>query len=378
MLGMVLAVAILITVIAVMNGFEKALEEKILALVPHATISGFSQDSNWQSVIPKAKAVTGVKRVEPYSSAAVLLMHKQFLQQSLIFGIDSDFVDSKHPLRQYLSAKVLNNLNTGQNIVLGQGLAKRLQLAVGDNLRVLNVSREQSLPQTALFTVQAILHSGTELDQKMALMSRQQLAQLRSLPQNSISGLSLHVDDLFNARAIAESVSEITPWFMIKDWSQTHGNLYQAIQMSRSMVLLLVFIIIAVAVFNVVSTLVLAVNDKKADIAILQVLGCSRAMIMQVFIAQGAIIGLVGVLVGSVVGIFISANIGDFVTLLEQSFGYQFLQTDIYPVDTLPASWRLQDVLLVAVVAQVLSMLATLLPAAMAMRLQPANVLRHH
>lgn len=375
--AMMLAVAILITVMSVMNGFDKALREDILSLVPHATITGLKQTDDWQSLLDKAKSVERVLHAEPFALMPGLLMNKQYIQQGVSFGIDADYLQANNALYRYLSMNDIESLAREDRIILGAKLAQKLRLNVGDKVKLLVSKNAKGLPTVTYFTVQAILKTGTELDQKVVLVHRKALAKMRGFKLESIDGLRLYVDDIFAANIVANEVSQQTGLFYIKDWSSTHGNLYQAIQMSRSMVLLLVFIIIAVAAFNVVSTLVLAVNDKQTDIAILRTMGCNSKQLIAVFVVQGLVIGFLGVVSGVVLGVLLSLGIDDLVRLIEQLFNHQFLQTEVYPIDYLPSDIHMQDIAVVAVVALLLSTLATVFPAIRAIRLQPAVVLKH-
>lgn len=375
--AMVLAVAILITVMSVMNGFDKALREDILSLVPHATITGLKQTDNWQALLTKAKSVERVIHAEPFAYMPALLMNQQNIQQSVSFGIDADYLQKNNALYRYLSTSDIQSLASEDRIILGAKLAQKLRAEAGDKVKFLISRSSKGLPSVNYFTVQTVLKTGTELDQKVALLHRKALAKMRGFNPDSVDGLRLYVDDIFAANSVANEVSKQTELFYIKDWSRTHGNLYQAIQMSRSMVLLLVFIIIAVAAFNVVSTLVLAVNDKQADIAILRTMGCSSKQLIAIFVVQGLVIGLLGVLGGVILGVLLSLGVDDLVKLIEQLFNHQFLQTEVYPIDYLPSDIHLQDVIVVSAVAMLLSTLATVFPAIRAIRLQPAEVLRH-
>ena len=375
--SMVLAVALLITVMSVMNGFDTALKERILALVPHANIQGFTGSENWRELLSKVKQHKDVEHAEPFGVSQAMLMRGSKVKPSLLFGIDADYLSVSRGLSQFVSNQDLQGLIDKPRIILGAALAKQLTVNVGEQLRVLVPSADRGLPQAKYFNVSAIIKTGTELDQKIALIHRHFLAQLKHRPIDSVDGISVYVHDLFQSRRVAHELAKETGLYYVRDWSQTHGNLYQAIQMSRTLVLLLVFIIIAVAAFNVISTLVLAVNDKKADIAILRTLGCSTRQIAGVFVAQGTLIGFVGVLLGTVLGLLLSYFIGDMVKGIESLVAYQFLQTEIYPIDYLPSDIRLSDVFSIAAVAQLLSILATLIPAIRAVRVKPAEVLRY-
>lgn len=377
-LGMVLAVSLLITVMSVMNGFDRELRESILAIVPHATLTGFGPVENWQEMVEAAREYPGVAEAAPFSYMQSLMMNRSAVKAVLLYGIDPDYETAHSMLRKLLPAQALEALQQPNTLILGQRLAEKLGAAAGQPVKVIiPASDSTALPQIDYFTVVALLDSGTELDEKLAITHRRNLALLTGKPADSVDGIRIAVDDLFQARGIASDLSGLLSLYYVKDWSRTHGNLYQAVQMSRKLVLLLVFIIIAVAAFNVVSTLVLAVNDKAADIAILRTMGCNNRQILAIFIVQGMVIGVVGVAIGVLLGVLLSLVLSDGVHALEQLIGYQFLRTEVYPVDHLPTDIRALDVLVVALVALLLSILATLFPAWQASRIDPARVLRY-
>ena len=376
--GLVLAVALLITVASVMNGFDKALRENILAIVPHATLTGFQQTSDWPDMLETAKDFPGVVAATPYSHLQALLMHGQSVKAVLIYGLDESYEPENSILRRLISTPVLQQLKQKNTLVLGGKLAQKLQLNVGSHVRlIVPQQNNRAVPRTEIFTVIGLLNSGSELDEKIALAHINTLAAVKSQDAHAVDGIRLYVDDLFQSKKIAAEISRVLPLYYVRDWSQTHGNLFQAVQMSRKLVLLLVLIIIAVASFNVVSTLVIAVNDKAGDIAILKTLGCSQQQILAIFVVQGFIIGVVGVSLGVVLGIAFSLMVSDGVQWLEQVFNYQFLQTDVYLIDHLPADIRLQDVGIIAAIALFLSVSATIFPALQASRIQPAQILRY-
>lgn len=376
--GLVLAVSLLITVTSVMNGFDKELRERILAIVPHATLTGFQATSDWQDMLSMAASFSGVKAASPYSHLQALLMHRQTVKPVLVYGLDEHYEPEDSMLRELLSTQKLKQLEQANTIILGAKLATKLDVNVGDNIRlIVPQSDKSSVPRSERFLLIGLLDSGSELDEKIAIMHIQSIAAIKQHEKNTVDGIRLYVDDLFQAKKVAAELSRVLPLYYVRDWSQSHGNLFHAVQMSRKLVLLLVLIIVAVATFNVVSTLVIAVNDKASDIAILKTLGCSQRQILGIFVAQGSLIGLIGVSLGVLLGLLLSLAVSDGVMWLEQLISYQFLQTDVYPIDHLPADIRWQDISIIASLALVLSILATIFPAMQASRLQPAQVLRY-
>ena len=376
-IGLVLAVSILITVLSVMNGFERELKERILAIVPHATLTGFEQTGDWPEKVRLAQQFPGVTAAAPFSYRQSLAMNRQQVRAALLYGIDPDYEKQGSILRRLLGDK-LDTLQQPQTAVIGRSLAEKLRVSSGDTIKlVLPASQGGQLPDVGFFTVTAMLHSGTELDQRLVLTHRRSVARLAGNADQAVDGIRIQVRDLFAAGAIAAQLSEQLGLYQVRDWSRSHGNLYHAVQMSRKMVLLLVLIIMAVAAFNVVSTLVLAVNDKAGDIAILRTMGCSDRQISGIFLLQGLLIGLTGVGLGVLLGVVFSTAVSDGVRWVEQLTGVRFLQTDVYPVDHLPSEILLSDIAVVAGVALALSVLASWFPAWLARRMQPARVLRY-
>lgn len=377
-IGLVLAVSVLITVLSVMNGFDKALKEQILAFMPHATLTAYGAITDWPEKVSEAENFSAVSHAEPFSFSQALVSQADHVQAAWIYGIDADYQADNSVLVQRLGKEKLKQLEQGKQMVMGKNLADKLQLSTGDSVRVLIASADgKSLPYADFFQIIAILHTGTELDQRLLLLDRRQLALLNNRPANSVDGVRVQVHDLFAARPIAYYLADQLDLPRVQDWSQTHGNLYQAIQMSRKMVVLLVLIIIGVAAFNVVSTLVLAVNDKSSDIAILRTMGASNRQIMRLFIWQGSMIGGIGVFWGVLIGVGLSLTVGDLLQMLEGALQAEILSSNIYPVDYLPSEVQLSDVVIVASSAFLLSILASLFPAWQASRLDPARILRY-
>lgn len=377
-IGLVLAVSVLITVLSVMNGFDRALKEHILALIPHATLSGDYPVENWREMLEVTQDVDGIAHAEPFSFLQTLAIQGSKVQSTWLYGIDPDFQQSQGAVAQLVGLAQLKQLQQDKTLILGKGLADKLAVQQGDVLRlVVPASDMQAIPAADYFTVLQVIHTGTELDQKLALTHRRNFAQLMQRPIDSVDGLRIQVDDLFHARWIANQLAQVTGLYRVHDWSRSHGNLYQAIQMSRKMVVLLVLIIIAVAAFNIVSTLVLAVKDKAGDIAILRTMGANNRQILTIFIWQGLMIGLIGVVVGVALGVLFSWFVGDLVKGLEALFNVQFLDSSVYPVDHLPSQVKWQDIFVVSSSALLLSVLASLFPAWQASRLEPATILRY-
>ena len=380
MAGLVLAIALLIIVLSVMNGFDKEMRERILGLVPHVTVFSHTPMRNWQEQAALVSKHDQVVSVSPFSQFDALFMRGNDIETARGIGIEVS--------REALAGQLLGSLNADEiggfqadkhGLILGEGLADKLGVSVGDALTLVVPSRVPGGgPQAARFervNVQGILSTGTEMDQSAALVHIELASTLAGL-DGGVTGLRISTRDIFAVARIAwELVGNLPPGHYATNWMMTHGNLYAAIQLSRDLVSILLFSIIAVAAFNVVSSLVLVVFDKQGDIAILRTLGATPGNIATIFVFQGAMIGLVGVTLGTVLGVAGSLAVPELVLGLEQLLNINFLSTDVYPVSFLPVDILGSDLILVAVIAFLMCVLAAIYPALRAASLAPASVL---
>lgn len=379
--SMTVGVALLILVLSVMNGFDHEMRTKILGLVPHITISAYEPGRDWKAVEAIVRKHPEVVGVAPFTQLNAMLLRGTDVEGVQVFGIDPAREPSVSIIQRYISTRDLNALSGDSNsIIVGGALADRLQLRVGSTVNLM-VPEENGhghiRPHFARLRVVALLRSGTELDQSVAFIGFDKSLSLMPAGQQ-YRGLRVKLKDVFAAPRVAWELSQnIPPGFTTRDWTRTQGNLYSAIQMSKQLVGLMLTTIIAVAAFNLVSALVMIVNDKRGDIAILRTLGASSRGIMGVFVVQGMIIALIGMVAGSVIGIALSYAVTDIVSLLQSLFGIQFLKSDVYPIDYLPSDLRWRDVALVCSIAFSMSVLATLYPSWKAARVQPAEALRY-
>jgi lipoprotein-releasing system permease protein len=380
MLGLVLAISLLIIVLSVMNGFDKEMRERILSLVPHVTIYSFLPLESWREPAELIATHPQVEEVSPFVQFDALLMRAGGIETASGIGLD---VDDSALLRRMLPGLDDSALaafrERDDGLVLGIGLAEKLGLSAGDRLTLIvpGDGREQALRAARFETVYlvGVLDTGTELDQSTALVSRTLAAQLAGMGE-AISGLRVTTTNIFQAQQVSwELTRDLPPGYYATNWMMTHGNLYAAIQLSRDMIAILLFSIIAVAAFNVVSSLVLVVFDKRGNIAILRTLGASPRDIGWIFILQGGMIGMVGVLAGCVLGVLGSMAVPSMVSGLERLIGMRFLNTDVYPVSFLPVDLLVEDILLVAAVAFGMCLVAAVYPARRAAALAPARVL---
>ncbi len=384
MLGIALGVTALITVISVMNGFEKELRERILGVVSHVTVLG-SQGavSDWQAVIEALGDKNGVVGAAPYIHAEGMLSRGSRVAGTVLRGVLPNFEGQVSTLNQNMLAGELSNLKAGQfGIVLGKDLAFALGVGIGDKVTLItpqaNVTPIGVLPRLKRFTVTGIFEIGMyEYDSAFALIHLDDAAKLFRM-KDAVTGVRLRLDDMFNApRLSRQLVQDLPAGYRVRDWTQQHVNFFRAVKMEKTVMFVILLLIVAVAAFNLVSTLVMMVTDKHADIAILQTLGSSPRSIMMIFIIQGGIIGVVGVLLGMIGGVSLAQNIDTVIPAIENLFNTKFLAPDVYYISELPSDMRLSDVFNIGAIALVLCLLATLYPAWKASRTLPAEALRY-
>jgi len=379
--GLVLGVALLIVVLSVMNGFDRELRERILSLVPHVSLQPLTPLADWKGLAAAVEAHPEVVAAAPYVDLQALLMYRGRVMPVLLHGADPHAEARISTIGSYLQAGSLQALDASTDrVIVSESQARRLGIAVGDSLLLLvpdTNAQGQVVPRTSRVVLAGIYRTGTEVDNLLALTGLRTAMRLRGTPE-TVQGIRFQVRDLFAApRVQREVVQGLGIEVYALDWTRTHGNLYEAIRLSRNMIGILLFLIIAVAVFNVVSTLFLIVKDKEGDIAILRTLGASPAAIMGVFVVQGTLIGLTGAAIGGLAGVLLSLGITDAVALLERVLGVQFLKAEVYPVSYLPSALAWWDVAQVCGVALAMSFVATLYPSWRAARMQPADVLRY-
>ncbi len=375
-LGMVLAIALLILVLSVMNGFDREMRENILALVPQLTIQSWQPMTEWEGFLSRIEAQPGVEAAAPFVELQGMLLRDLSIETALVQGIDLERQRSLAGLDRVLTPAALERFGQSPDgLLLGISLAERLAVGPGDTITLILPGAGNAAARYEVFTVAGTVDSGTELDENLAVIHLPRAAELGG---GGVHGFRVSLQDVFTAPAMGwELVSGLPPGFYASDWTQTHGNLYAAIQMSRDLVILLLLSIIAIAAFNVVSSLVLVVVDKRADIAILRALGARPGDINGIFLRQGLLIALAGTVLGTGLGVLASLTVTDVVAGLEAALGIRFLDTDVYPIGYLPSDLRLSDLVLINGVAVLLCFLAALYPARRAAKLPPAEALRH-
>jgi lipoprotein-releasing system permease protein len=379
-LGLTLGVMVLIVVLSVMNGFDRELQRRILGMVPQASVVGYQPFANWRDLVMKAEQHPQVVGAAPFIQLQGLLSNKGAVDSAFVTGIDPEYESRVSILPQHLKAGTLDNLQSGAfNIILGSALARKLGLVIGDKVTLVlpeaAVTPAGIIPRFKRFTVAGTFEVGAELDGMVGFINLEDAARLARI-KGKVEGVRLKVDNLFSAGRVSwEIASDQTRRFYATDWTRTHGTLFQAIKMEKTMMALLLLLIVAVAAFNIVSSLVMVVTDKKSDIAILRTLGASPGTIMGIFMVQGSFIGVMGTLAGTLLGVAVALNISDFALWLEQVLHTKLFEQ--YFVNYLPSELRWGNVIFVSGMGFLMSFLATLYPASKAAKVQPAEALRY-
>jgi lipoprotein-releasing system permease protein len=385
MIGLALGVVVMIVVLSVMNGFDHEMRTRVLGMVPHATIESGEPINDWQALASRVKQNKQVEAVAPFTQMQGLLTNNGNVQKILLNAIDPAQERKVSIIDGFMKQGSLDDLVAGGfGVVIGDKAATKLGVGMGDKVTFVSpevtVTPAGMFPRMKRFTVVGIFHVGAgELDGYLGVTNLQDLARLHRWKPDQVQGLRLKFTDLFKAPRTAYDIAQNLGehQYYSRDWTRTHGNLYHAIGMEKSIIGLLLLLIVAVAAFNIISTLVMVVNDKRGDIAILRTLGATPGQIMAIFMVQGTVIGVVGTLIGAGVGILAALNVSSAISALEGLIGHKFLNADVYFIDYLPSQLMAQDVLLVCGAALVLSFLATLYPAWRAARTQPAEALRY-
>jgi lipoprotein-releasing system permease protein len=375
MIGLILGVALLVVVLSVMNGFDREMRNRILALVPHITLQPWSmQEIDWQQLQKDVETHPRVVATAPFVQGNTMLIKGGAVEPSIFYGVDPAAEKRVSRIQEYVDLDSLQPDVAG--LILGKALADRLKVNVADRV-TLGVPQAEGRQNVRFvqMTVAAVVATGTELDQQLMLMHIEQARALFS--EAPPVSLRVSVDDVFASPQIAWELASVHGRdYLLKDWTQQFGNMYHAIQMSRKLVVIMLLAVVAVAVFNVVSTLVMVVNDKRADIGILRSQGASQGDILRIFLIYGAVIGAVGAAAGGVVGVLLALGVSDLVAGVESLFGLKLLQSDVYPINYLPSDVRMPDVAMVCATAYTMSLLATIYPAWRASRMAPAEALR--
>ncbi|WP_156365585.1 lipoprotein-releasing ABC transporter permease subunit LolE [Erwinia sp. Leaf53] len=379
--GIALGVMVLIIGLSAMNGFERELNNRILAVVPHGEIEAVNQPfTGWQSLLPKIEQVPGVAAAAPYINFTGLIESGSKLQAVQVKGVDPAQEGRLSALPSYVQNGAWQSFAAGkQQILLGQGVANSLKLKQGDWLTIMipNSDPEHKLlqPKRVRLQVSGILKLSGMLDHSLALVPLADAQSLLGMGDN-VTGIALKAKDPFDAQKLVRAAGEVTHSYVyIRSWIGTYGYMYRDIQMIRAIMYLAMVLVIGVACFNIVSTLVMAVKDKSGDIAVLRTLGAKDGLIRAIFVWYGLLAGLVGSVSGVVLGVLAALNLTPIVHALETLTGYHFLSGDIYFIDFLPTELHWRDVITVLATSLLLSLIASWYPARRASRIDPARVL---
>jgi lipoprotein-releasing system permease protein len=384
LLGVAIGVAALITVLSVMNGFESELRGRLLALSAHATLSaGGAAIPDWQVRIDQMKGSEGFLGAAPFLDTDAMLSRQPSMSGAIVRGIDPAIEPQVSEIAESLHEGKLTDLTAGSNrMILGRALAYELQVGVGDSVTVMipgsspNGS-ENFTPRLQQFDIVGIFEVGAqEQDGVLALVNLADAEALRGL--NGPTGIRLRFDDVLQAPYLSRvAAKRLTPGLKLRDWTEENEAYFRAIHIEKTMMGLILLLIVAVAVFNIVATLVMVVNDKRTDIAILRTLGLSPRGVLGVFITQGVLIGWIGTALGVGLGLALALNVDVIVPFLESNLGFHIMDPDVYYVSGIPSEMHPGDVVRIALAALILTFVATIYPAFKAAQTQPAEALRY-
>ena len=384
MIGIAVGVWALIVVLSVMNGFQKEVRTRILGVASHVQLSGDGNRlADWPAVAKLAAQHPRVLATAPYVNAQAMLTAGQAVRGAIVRGILPQEEERVADLGRHMRAGSLDLLRPGEfKVILGADLARALGLLPGDKVAVIApqglVTPAGVIPRLKQFTVAGIFEAGiADADSALALVNLRDAQTLYQMGE-AVSGVRLKLDDLFAARSVArELLARLPPNVYATDWTRSHANFFRAVEIEKRVMFIILALIILVAAINIVSTLVVAVTDKQADIAILRTLGAAPASVMQIFVVQGMVIGVVGTAIGIAFGIITALNIDVIVPAIESAFQIKFLSKDVYLIPDLPSDLQAGDVTAVTLMALALSFLATLYPSWRASQLNPAEALRY-
>lgn len=380
-IGIALGVAVLIVGLSAMNGFERELNNRILAVVPHGEIEAVNQRwTNWQEALDNVQKVPGIAAAAPYINFTGLVESGANLRAIQVKGVNPQQEQHLSALPSFVQGDAWRNFKAGeQQIIIGKGVADALKVKQGDwvSIMIPNSNPEHKLmqPKRVRLHIAGILQLSGQLDHSFAMIPLADAQQYLDMG-SSVSGIALKMTDVFNANKLVRDAGEVTNSYVyIKSWIGTYGYMYRDIQMIRAIMYLAMVLVIGVACFNIVSTLVMAVKDKSGDIAVLRTLGAKDGLIRAIFVWYGLLAGLFGSLCGVIIGVVVSLQLTPIIEWIEKLIGHQFLSSDIYFIDFLPSELHWLDVFYVLVTALLLSLLASWYPARRASNIDPARVL---
>lgn len=380
-IGIAVGVAVIIIGLSAMNGFERELQSRVLSVIPHAELEGVRGPvADWRKVISQVTAHPNVVAAAPYVKFTGLVERGDQLKAIEVRAVEPDYEQAVSSMAQFIDATAWRAFTPGKNqVILGRGVASEIDAKVGDYVTLLipqvgNTSKVQA-PKRVRVQVVGFLTLNGQIDHNVALVPLADGQQYTALG-DEVTGIALRTNDVLNAQSIVRDVGQkIDIYVYLRSWKQKFGFLYRDIQLVRTIMYLVMVLVIGVACFNIVSTLMMSVKDRAAEIAILRTMGASDRLVRRIFVWQGVFSGVLGSVLGSVFGVLVALNLTTLIKGLENLLGHQFLSGDIYFVDFLPTQLRYEDVLIVSGTAIILSILATWYPALRAAKLQPAAVL---
>ncbi|RZF94270.1 lipoprotein-releasing ABC transporter permease subunit [Pseudoalteromonas sp. N1230-9] len=379
-IGILLGVAVLIVALSVINGFEQQLVHRLLSVVPQVEYVAPNKPINdWQNKVKLLGEQNGVAGAAPFISVSGMAQFKNELKAVEVRGVEADLENQVSALNQFTQGRLVSQLQQ-EDVILGQQIVNKLGLEIGDPVTLLipQINQQTSKllsPKRVSLKLVGIVNMGGPIDETAAYIRLDKAQAVLGFTKNQVTGLRLKVDDVFAAHQTAMRVGQVIPDYVyVSSWFRTQGSLYQDIQMVRTIVYIVVFLIIAVASFNIVSSLVMEVREKQANIAILKTMGAQDSTILATFVMQGFTQALIGVLLGTIIGVMVALNISELFTWLSNLAGDNPLQ-GVYFVEFLPSKLVWQDIVVTVFVTFILAILATLYPAWQATRIDPAKVL---
>ncbi len=381
LLGMALGVMALIIVLSVMNGFDREMKQRILSVIPHGFIDQQPQMQDWQAVARRVEQHPEVVATAPYIGGFALISYDRGVESIQLQGILPEAENRVSVLEQHMIVGSSTDLRPGEfGIVMGRLLARSLGIAPGDKVNLtlsdINITPAGVFPRTRPFTLVGVFEVGAQVDQTLAMIHIDDAKRL--FRYQGVQGLHVKVTDIYRAGPVmGELAGDFGDSYTVKDWSQTQGSLFQAVKMEKIVIAALLCIIIAVAAFNIVSSLVLMVADKRSDIAVLRTLGLNARQVMAIFVVQGSAVGVAGTLIGALVGCVVAQTLNRIMNFFEALFGWQIFNPDVFFITQLPSVLMWQDVAFICGLALTLSVVATLYPAYRAAKIEPAEALRY-
>lgn len=381
LLGMALGVMALIIVLSVMNGFDREMKQRILSVIPHGFIDQQPQMQDWQAVARQVEQHPEVVATAPYIGGFALISFDRGVESIQLQGILPEAENRVSVLEQHMIVGSSTDLRPGEfGIVMGRLLARSLGIAPGDKVNLtlsdINITPAGVFPRTRPFTLVGVFEVGAQVDQTLAMIHIDDAKRL--FRYQGVQGLHVKVTDIYRAGPVmGELAGDFGESYTVKDWSQTQGSLFQAVKMEKIVIAALLCIIIAVAAFNIVSSLVLMVADKRSDIAVLRTLGLNARQVMAIFVVQGSAVGVAGTLIGALIGCVVAQTLNRIMNFFEALFGWQIFNPDVFFITQLPSVLMWQDVAFICGLALTLSVVATLYPAYRAAKIEPAEALRY-